>query len=73
MNNQNRLLMYVGIGILILIVLRYAMNSSKIENYEDEATEEEMMKAAGMDEDEDEDEDEDDMDTEGMENEGDTS
>jgi hypothetical protein len=61
------------VGILILIVLRYAMNSSKTENYEDEATEEEMMKAAGMDEDEDEDEDEDDMDTEGMENEGESS
>jgi hypothetical protein len=71
MNNQNRLLMYVGIGILILIVLRYVMNSRKIENYEDETTEEEMMKAAGIDEDEDEDEDEDDVDTEGMENEGD--
>jgi flagellar biosynthesis/type III secretory pathway M-ring protein FliF/YscJ len=71
MNNQNRLLMYVGIGILILIVLRYVMNSRKIENYEDETTEEEMMKAAEIDEDEDEVEDEDDVDTEGMENEGD--
>jgi flagellar biosynthesis/type III secretory pathway M-ring protein FliF/YscJ len=71
MNNQNRLLMYVGIGILILIVLRYVMNSRKIENYEDETTEEEMMKAAEIDEDEDEYEDEDDVDTEGMENEGD--
>jgi hypothetical protein len=73
MNNQNRLLMYVGIGILILIVLRYVMNSRKIENYEDETTEEEMMKAAEIDEDEDEYEDEDDVDTEGMENEGDNS
>jgi flagellar biosynthesis/type III secretory pathway M-ring protein FliF/YscJ len=73
MNNQNRLLMYVGIGILILIVLRYVMNSRKIENYEDETTEEEMMKAAEIDEDEDEVEDEDDVDTEGMENEGDNS
>jgi hypothetical protein len=71
MNNQNRLLMYVGIGILILIVLRYVMDSRKIENYEDETTEEEMMKAVGIDEDEDEVEDEDDVDTEGMENEGD--
>jgi hypothetical protein len=69
MNNQNRLLMYVGIGILILIVLRYVMDSRKNENYEDETTEEEMMKAAGIDEDEVEDED--DVDTEGMENEGD--
>ena len=73
MNNQNKLLMYVGIGILILIVLRYVVDSRKIENYEDEATEEEMMKAAGIDEDEDEEEDEDDVDTEGMENEGDAT